>query len=420
MHLDPIWTIWTHNAIWWEWILNHIPFLTIPIVSGLVGYITNVLALKMTFYPIRYVGIGPIGWQGIIPSKAPKMADLSVDLMTARLVNVEEIFSSLDSKRLTEEMEESMTQIARQLIDEIVDAQAPHPQLWYKLPQQTRDKIYNDTAERLPEIMEEMMADMKTDIKELLNLKALAIDKLTEDKALINQIFLGVGKQEFRFIEQSGFYFGFLFGLVQMLIFYFYNPWWILPVAGLLVGYLTNYLAIFLIFHPIKPVRFMWVEFQGMFVKRQKAVANEYAKIIAERILTVDALFDYLLRGPRPQRIRGIVRKQVSNAVDATMGKYRWLIERIVGEHKMDVIKNIIHYRFMEELPVAIRDVFPYAQKALDIENLLATKMAALSEDDFVDFLRPVFQEDELKLIIIGAFLGGLAGLVQYFFLFAA
>ena len=51
-------------------------YLMIPISAGLIGYITNVLAIKMMFYPIEFVGKRPVfGWQGIIPSKAQKLAE---------------------------------------------------------------------------------------------------------------------------------------------------------------------------------------------------------------------------------------------------------------------------------------------------------------------------------------------------------
>ena len=52
---------------WWS-------FLTLAPISGFVGYITNVMALKMTFYPVEFFGIplilikeqpfGLFGWQG--------------------------------------------------------------------------------------------------------------------------------------------------------------------------------------------------------------------------------------------------------------------------------------------------------------------------------------------------------------------
>lgn len=61
------------------------------------------------------------------------------------------------------------------------------------------------------------------------------------------------GTPEFRFIERSGFFFGFLFGLIQMLIFVFYDSWWVLPAFGFIVGYATNYIALYMIFRPLEP-----------------------------------------------------------------------------------------------------------------------------------------------------------------------
>ena len=46
--------------------------------------------------------------------------------------------------------------------------------------------------------------------------------------------------------------------------------------------------------------------------------------------------------------------------------------------------------------------------------------MQQLPPSEFVDFLRPVFQEDELKLIIVGAILGMGAGIGQSFILFGS
>ena len=65
-----------------------------------------------------------------------------------------------------------------------------------------------------------------------------------------------------------------------------------------------------------------------------------------------------------------------------------------------------------------IRHVFGYAENALDLERILQEKMIGLPPMEFESFLRPVFKEDETTLIIIGAVLGGLAGLIQYFIFF--
>ena len=50
---------------------------SIPFVAGIVGWATNWVAIKLTFLPLEFKGLRPfLGWQGIIPSKAGKMAGI--------------------------------------------------------------------------------------------------------------------------------------------------------------------------------------------------------------------------------------------------------------------------------------------------------------------------------------------------------
>ena len=91
---------------------------SIPVVSAIVGYGTNVVALQMTFYPVDFFGIkiwqpedqplGFCGWQGIVPAKAGKMAAKSVDLMTEQLIDVKDVFSRLDPWEMSEALKPGM------------------------------------------------------------------------------------------------------------------------------------------------------------------------------------------------------------------------------------------------------------------------------------------------------------------------
>jgi len=399
-----------------EFLTKYYSYLIIPFISGFVGWFTNVVALKMTFYPLEYVGIRPFGWQGIIPSKATKMAQISVDLMTTKLVNVTDVFSKLDAERVQEEINPAIKTLAKKITQEVMEAQAPV--LWQSLPQNSKNKIVKIIEEELPNVIKNLMEDLKVNIDDILDLKNLAISALLEDKALINRIFLSVGNKEFKFIERSGFYFGFLFGIIQAIVFYLYNPWWVLVSFGVIVGYATNFLALYLIFRPLNEKKILGIRFQGVFLKRQATVAQEYAHIIRTQILTIERIFDFTLRGPKQDRFSDLSKYHTDKLIDAVVEKSGSLARFINLDKRLNFIKNIAHYRFMQELPIAMRFVYPYASRVVDVENLLSSKMASLSKAEFEAFLRPVFKEDEMKLIIVGAALGGLAALVQYLIFF--
>ena len=391
-------------------------YFVIPVISALVGWLTNILALKMTFYPIEFMGIPPyLGWQGIIPSKVKDMAAKSVDMLTGKLISVEEVFAQMDPKVVAEEMQPVIDDLSRSITDDVMEEQMP--MVWNTIPDLIKNQVFRQVAQDLPQVVEEMMEDMKAHITELFDLKTMVINEMVNNKKLTVEIFLRCGKEEFKFIERSGFYFGFLFGVIQMFIWHFFPFWWILPLGGLLIGYLTNQLALKLIFEPKQAKTFGPWTVQGLFQKRQQEVSAEYAKIVTKKILTVQNIFESILRGPASDQLIDMTQKHIRESVDKITGFSKTFIQLSQGTQKYERIKDIACDRFVAELPKSITAIFDYAEEALDIENTLRTKMSELPPEEFEGLLRPVFQEDEWKLILTGAILGAIAGFLQLIFL---
>lgn len=405
---------------------NNIAILIIPFISAIIGWGTNVLALEMTFYPLEFIGfkfegfkaIGwsgfpPIGWQGIIPSKAESMASKATDMITTKLIDVEGQFARINPAIVAKEMESSILRLAREVTNDVMSKHVP---LWKMLPNKQREKIYERAAEEIPGIIEEIMEDVKTNITDVFDLKEMAVSHLMANKDLLNRIFLEVGDKEFSFIKRSGFYFGFLFGLIQAVICFTWpsQASWQLPLGGLLVGYLTNILALRMIFSPINPIKIGPWAIQGLFIKRQKEVSRGYAKLVSDNIMTMDNVFTQMFKGAGADKLLAIIGKHSQEGIDKTAGFNSALIKFTSGTDTYDEIKTMAVNRFIEAAPDQIHLVFDYAKQALDIEETMYTRMIDLPPDEFVDFLRPVFQEDEWKLVLTGAILGMIAGFIQY------
>lgn len=396
---------------------TYLQFLSIPIISGIVGWGTNVLALKMTFYPLEFWGIKPfLGWQGIIPSKAEKMAKISVNLWTTKLVNVKELFAQLEPAMVAEEMRPQFDRISKEIMDEIMAKQSP--EVWKKIPESVKRMTYARISRDMPDVVAEIMFDVKDNIEEVFNIEEMVIDRLTADKKLMVDMFLNCGKEEFKFIERSGFYFGFLFGLVQMAVWYYFPEWWILPLAGLIVGYATNWLALKLIFEPVEEKSVFGMKFQGLFIKRQQEVSEEYAKMLTAEIFTFDRIFAAIINGTTKEKFINLVLKHAERGIDEGVGISKPVVNLVAGKKNYEKMKNIILTKVIKEMPSSVNPVLTYADEVMDLETVFRTKMQALSPPEFVSFLRPVFQEDELKLIMIGAVLGMAAGFAQLYLVF--
>lgn len=269
----------------------------------------------------------------------------------------------------------------------------------------------------IPNAVENSIKDIQENIEILFDVKPMIIEQLEKDKALLNQIFLECGEREFRFLERSGFYFGFCFGLIQMVIWYFAKDyqfaWILLPIGGLLIGYLTNWLALKLIFRPLRPINLGLFKVQGLFLKRQKEVAATYANLVATKILTTKNIFNAILKGSQKPLLNQIIKKHTTKAVDNIAGSLRAILQLIAGVNAYEAIKKETALAFQEVLPQMISKTFDYTDKAIDMENTLNEKMANLSPEAFEGFLHPVFEADELKLLLVGGILGMFAGFLQ-------
>ena len=72
----------------------------LPVVGAIIGYTTKSIAVQMVFRPSRFVGIGPIGWQGVVQRRSPKFAAGIADTITGSAVDINELFDRVDSEEI--------------------------------------------------------------------------------------------------------------------------------------------------------------------------------------------------------------------------------------------------------------------------------------------------------------------------------
>ncbi|MFE8070861.1 hypothetical protein QQM79_07360 [Marinobacteraceae bacterium S3BR75-40.1] len=392
-------------------------YVSIPVIAALIGWSTNWLAIKMTFYPLEFWGIRPIwGWQGIIPSKARKMAAKSVDATISKIGTVQEIFEQIDPQVLSKYIVETVTPRTEEYVDEIMLKE--YPTFWENLPASARNMVYERVRKSAPQLVDDLVGDLSDNIEDLLDIKAMVVDQLEHDKRLLNRIFLECGDKEFKFIINSGLYFGFLFGLIQMAGWYFYQSWWVLPVFGLLVGWATNWIALNVIFRPLEPVKIGPFTLQGLFLRRQPEVAQSFTAIITHEILTIGNIINAILNGPKADRAKNMVKKHIKPLVDETAGISKPLTQMAFGPTGFATLKNKVGEKAIEISATAFSDPVFEKDRAEAVEAIMRVRMEELSSPEFQDLLRPCFQEDEIKLIAVGAVLGAVAGLAQVIFVF--
>jgi uncharacterized membrane protein YheB (UPF0754 family) len=407
--------------------------ITVPFLTGVIGYTTNWTGVLMLFYPVHFRGvrapslqalarllpyrlrqvpgimIGGIGWQGIVPSRAAKMGSLAVDSGIAKLGTPREFFKQLDPEKIAEQIIVSTREEIPAIVERVM--QREHSRLWNDLPPQLRALVIDRVQQQLPAIVRSLTDEIAEHIEQLVDVKLMVIKRF--DPELANRVFLDMGRRELKFIQNFGFFFGFVLGIPVAAVTHFVTFWWLLPVLGVVVGYVTNWVALWMIYEPTSPWRLGPFRWQGLFVRRQVEVSEVYASIVADDILTVAEFGKELLHGPQSDRTRALIESSMLPAIDRATGPLRPAIRVAVGAREYDAIRRSFATEPVESLMVPLSDPEFSRRQSATMRKLIAERMREMAPRDFAEMLRTATREDEWLLLAHGAVLGFAGGLVH-------
>ncbi|WP_291819250.1 hypothetical protein [Marinobacter sp.] len=385
--------------------------LSVPIMAALVGWFTNWLAIQMSFYPVNFIGIGFIGWQGVIPRKAEKMAHICIDRTLKQFGDLNAVYRKMEPQRIAEQVIAQVSPRIDEYVDEVM--YEVQPVLWDNLPIFLRNRVYEWTREQLPHTVELLVEDFGDDLDELVDLKALLSRELRRHPDLMNRIFKEAGSVELRSVVNNGAVIGGLLGAILAPIWARYPEMWFLPLGGFGVGFLTNWIAINLIFRPLHPRRVLFWNLQGLFLQRQSEISETWAWLVAEELLTVEKVADAMINGHHGDRTRAIIQKHLRPMLDSSL-IMKVTAQVAIGMSGYTNLKKAMNNQALH----ATYDVFGNPgfnkERIPVVAGVLGDQMKSLKPAEFQDILRPAFREEEFQLMLVGGLFGALAGGLQY------
>jgi hypothetical protein len=418
--------------------VNHklvIDLITIPLFTGVIGYITNWTGVLMLFRPIKFYGFrvpglkvlfpilprrvqvlplirydGGLGWQGIIPSRADKMASIAVDKGLAKLGSISDFYRELEPDRIAEHLAIIAQAEIRGVVEQIMLTE--NPALWHDVPPVVKEAVHARVKQQLPGIIKNITDEIGQNVDQLIDAKLMVIRYFVEHPELLNELFMLMGRKELGFMQRFGFYFGYPMGFVLVAVLHLYPHWYVLPIGGVIIGWVVNYIGITMIFEPVNPVR--WIPWQqGLLVKRKAEVTETYAQMIADRVITLQNIGEELLTGPRSDRTMQMLQDALRPAVDKAVGPARAAVKLVIGSQEYDTIRTSVATEATAFAPIAFNDAEFNRRQSGKIYSFVASQMQDMSADDFVDMLRSAIKQDEWLLFVHGGALGLFAGFLH-------
>ncbi len=169
----------------------------------------------------------------------------------------------------------------------------------------------------------------------------------------------------------------------------------LLPIGsafGATIGYIANRFAIWMLFHPIKPIKIGPIAIQGIFPKKKRAIAERIASVISERVVTKD-------------EIMSIVREAIESRVNGNIP--------IISKLTPPMLKSITEL-FLKQIFLGVTSSFlEGAKDEIDVREYIIRKFDEVNDEEFEEmFMEAVGKE--LKYISLNdALLGALVGALE-------
>lgn len=190
--------------------------LFLALVGALIGWLTNVIAIKLLFRPINPIGIKgtPFMIQGLIPKRKGEIAKSIGDVISDELVSMEvivdQIIEDMDKKQIVEIIKEKIVIVANEKMPSLI------PSMFKGMIIQNIESMIDENGEQIVTELGEKLSHKA--------IEAIDISKMVEDQinafdfVKIEQMTLKIASTELKHIEVLGGVLGFVIGLLQGLL----------------------------------------------------------------------------------------------------------------------------------------------------------------------------------------------------------
>jgi uncharacterized membrane protein YheB (UPF0754 family) len=338
------------------------------------------------------------------------MASISVDKALSKVGSIGDFYQQFEPDKISDHLVATSQGEIREVVERIMERE--HPQLWRDLPPAVKEAVHARVQQQLPVIARRITQEIGEHIDQLIDAKLMVIRHFEANPELLNQMFQQVGKKELRFMQNFGFYFGFPMGIVLTFILHAYPYWWVLPVGGVIIGYIVNYIGIAMIFEPVYPKKIGPFTFHGLFLRRQPEVSDVFARLIADEVITVSNVSYELLHGPRSDRTHQMLESTLRPAIDNSLGMARAAVRVAIGTAEYDRIRASVASEAVT-FTAGLSDPEFGRQQAKKIQSFVGAQMRKLNYEEFSELLRSAIKQDEWLLFVHGGVLGFGAGLLH-------
>lgn len=188
----------------------------------------------------------------------------------------------------------------------------------------------------------------------------------------------------------------------------------LLIVIGSMIGWVTNYIAIKMLFRPYKEINLGFFKIQGLIPKRRHEIGITLADTIQNELISLDDITKKLENANLDVEMERVIDSILEKKLASEMTTRFPMIAMFLNESALNKIKDAIKGSIMENKDQIIGMLFETLEKNVDFKEIIVEKVDGFSLEELERITFSLAKKELKHIEIIGAILGGLIGVVQF------
>lgn len=187
----------------------------------------------------------------------------------------------------------------------------------------------------------------------------------------------------------------------------------LIPLISGAIGWITNKIAVWLLFNPKEPVTFLFWTFQGVFPKRQNAIATRIGDLVADELLSSESIKEQVFTDNNINGIVGFILNKVDVYLNTEFKQDHWFMNLFLGEGTKIKMKSELERKLHESLDDISDNFHDYLEDKVNIRNLVSERINSLDSGEVNNLMNQILKSELGFIELTGAILGFIIGLIQ-------
>ena len=180
------------------------------------------------------------------------------------------------------------------------------------------------------------------------------------------------------------------------------------------IGWITNWVAIKMLFRPHKEINFGLFKIQGLIPKRRAEIGSGIANIIQNELISVKDVISNIDREEFSKRLNALIDEVLDKNLKKKVKEKFPFLQMFFTDKIAKDIRNTIKDIIMGNQEKIFEIFSNYAEENIDFEVIISDKISNFSLDKLEEIITFLAKKELKHIEVIGAILGMLIGAVQY------